>query len=214
MPREPVETGVDTADAERLLRWLDEERRRDKALLAELEKRVEEQERRFAHTEKTLEGLEGRLEQANAEVKGLARFDQAVQHVRDELVSMLRSVEERLGQESQERSGLLVEERQARMQAVASLEKRIEQALKLEQALQTQKVDLERLRQVGPTVNAQIEGALKEIKAQQQRLLVYGERIKRVEESLGTLSDAEQEVKYRFDGLGENLKRIQIDLER
>jgi chromosome segregation ATPase len=214
MPREPVGTGIDTADAEQLLRWLDEERRRDKALLVELEKKVEDHARLFAHSQKTLEGLEDRIDQTAAEVKSLSRFDQAVEHVRDELLSALRGLEERVAKESEDRAARLVEERQARMQSVASLERRIDQALKLEQTLQTQKVDIERVHKDASRLNAQIAGALKEIKAQQERVLVFGERLRKGEESAAKATSAAEEVKSRFDALEESHKRAQIELDR
>jgi chromosome segregation ATPase len=214
MPREPVGTGIDTADAEQLLRWLDEERRRDKALLVELEKKVEDHARLFAHSQKTLEGLEDRIDQTAAEVKSLSRFDQAVEHVRDELLSALRGLEERVAKESEDRAARLVEERQARMQSVASLERRIDQALKLEQTLQTQKVDIERVHKDASRLNAQIAGALKEIKAQQERVLVFGERLRKGEESAAKATSAAEEVKSRFDAIEESHKRAQIELDR
>jgi chromosome segregation ATPase len=214
MPKEPVGTRADTADTEQLVRWLDEERRRDKALIVELEKKVEDHARLFAHSQKALEGLEERLDQISAEVKGLSRFDQAVQRVRDELLSALRGLEERLVKESEERSVRLVEEGQARMQSVASLEKRIDQAAKLEQSLQTQRVDVERVHKEAAGLNAQITGALKEVKAQQERLLVFGERVRKNEESAAKASGAVEDVRSRFEDIEQSLKRTHIELDR
>jgi len=214
MPREPVGTGIDTAEAEQLLRWLEEERRRDKALLMDLEKKVEDHARLFAHSQKTLEGLEDRVDQTGAEMKSLSRFDQAIQHVRDELLSALRGLEERVAKESEDRAGRLVEERQARMQSVASMERRIDQALKLEQTLQTQKVDIERVHKDAASLNAQITGALKEVKAQQEKLLVFGERLRKSEEAATKAAGAAEGVKSRFESIEENLKRAQIEVER
>ncbi len=214
MPRERVGAETDTTDAGQLMRWLDEERRRDKALLVELERRVEEQARQIAHSQKAMEGLEERLDQFTAEVKSVSRFDQAVQRVRDEILSVVQSLEERLGKEAEDRDRRLVQEAQARMEAVATLEQRIDQALKLEQQLQMQGVDSERLRKTASELGSQVEEAVREIKAQQERLLGLGERVKKDEESLVGVFQAAQDLGARFEGVEESLKLLRFQQER
>ncbi len=210
MSREGVGTDMDTADANQLLRWLDEEHRRDKAQLVALERRVDEQAREIAHSQKSLEELGERLDQAGAEVKSLSRFDQALQRARDEIMSVVRGFEERLAKDADDGDRRLVQETQSRMQAVAALDRRIEQVLKLEQQLQTQRVDIESLRKTTSGVQPQIEGVVKEIKAQQERLLGLIERIKRNEEGLATIPSDLEQAQARFARVEESLKLLRI----
>ncbi len=70
---------METSEVTQLLSWLDEERRRDKALLAELQKAVEQHDNLFSSTAEKTEELEGRLAQTKAELARMSRFDAALQ---------------------------------------------------------------------------------------------------------------------------------------
>ena len=70
---------MDTSEATQLLTWLDEERRRDKALLAELQKSTEQHEHHLSNVAERMESLEERQAQTNAELARMSRFEEALQ---------------------------------------------------------------------------------------------------------------------------------------
>jgi chromosome segregation ATPase len=214
MPEGEVKTKPETADTARLARWLDEERRRDKALLVELKATVDEQARQILHNQGLMESLRERLDQTNAEVKSLSGFDQALQRLRDELLSLLQGTEQRLTAQVGGRDAGLVEERQARMGAVAALEQRIDQALKLGQQLDTQKVDMERLTRTAVGLQSQLDAAIKEMKGQQERLLSLAEGVRRSEEAVPGFLHAMEAGKTRSASIEESIKLLRVQLEQ
>jgi chromosome segregation ATPase len=214
MPEGEVKTKQETADTAGLVRWLDEERRRDKTLLLELKATVDEQARQILHSQGLVESLREQLDQTNAEVKGLSKFDQALQRLRDELLSLLKGTEQSVAAQVEGRDAGLVEERQARMGAVAALERRIDQALKLGQQLDTQKVDIERLSKTAVGLQSQIDAAVKEMKGQQERLLGLSEGVRRSEEAVARFFQDAEAGKTRSASIEESIKLLRVQLEQ
>jgi chromosome segregation ATPase len=210
MSREGVGADKESAEASQLLHWLDEERRRDKAQLVALEQRVEEQTKEIAYSQRSLKELQDRLDQAIAEVKSVSRFDEALQRTRDEILAVVRGFEERLAKEADDADRRLVQEAQSRMEAVGALNRRIEQLPTLEQHLQTRKAEIERLNKSLLSLQSQIEGAVKETKAQHERLLGLGERVRKSEESIAAVPPDMEQAKARFASVEENLKLLRL----
>ncbi|MDH4207879.1 MAG: hypothetical protein OEV76_03300 [Anaerolineae bacterium] len=210
MSREGVGTDKDSADSKQLLLWLDEERRRDKAQLVALEQRVEEQAREIAHSEQSLKELRDELDRANAELKSVSRFDEVLQRTRDEILSVVRGFEERLARQKDDGDRRLVQEAQSRMEAVATLDRRIEEVSPLGQQLQTRRVEIDRLNKTTLGLQSQIDGAVKEAKAQQDRLLGLVERIRKTEEGLSAVLQTVEQAKTGSAGVEENVKQLRI----
>lgn len=210
MSREGVGTGRESADASQLLRWLDEERRRDKAQLAALEQRVEEQGREIAHSQQSLQELQERLDQAGAEVKSLSRFDQASLRTREEILSTVHGFDERLAKQKDEGDKRLAQETRARLEAVAALDRRIEEVSTLGQQLQTRRVETDRLNKTTLGLQTQIEEMVKEMKAQQERVLGLVERVGRNEEGLAAVLQTLEQAKTGSAGVEESLKLLRL----
>jgi len=110
---------MDTREATDLLNWLEEERRRDKALLAEFEKRVDQHEDQFSASAEKLDRLEEDLAQTTAEAARVSRFEQALQQFKDEILLEMRRRQEGLRKEIDRKDEVLRQERQDRVTAPA-----------------------------------------------------------------------------------------------
>ncbi|HUV73833.1 MAG TPA: hypothetical protein VMW79_05965 [Anaerolineae bacterium] len=214
MPRDRRETGMDPSEGAQRLEWLEEERRRDKAILNELRKNQEQYDSQLAHAQEVTERLEERLAQTPAELGSAARFDKALQQFKDEILLELRRSEERLGKENEERDRQQREERQQRASAVAKLEQRITETLKFEEALQTQRVDIQRLTKTDSAFQLQIDEAIKQLKSQQERLLALGQRVDKSEATISEIFRAQDEEASRSEGVSESLRLLQAQMER
>ncbi|HID85966.1 MAG TPA: hypothetical protein EYP55_01135, partial [Anaerolineae bacterium] len=102
---------MDLAEATQLLTWLDEEHRRDRTQLAELQQRAEAQTAEILDLTKRLEDLEGRLASTQAQLVKFPQIEKALQQLRDEMVALLeegeakrRQAEERLRQQAEDQA--------------------------------------------------------------------------------------------------------------
>ena len=214
MPREKTEIEMDLGEAAQLLKWLEEERRQDKALLADLQKRQEQHEGQLVRVWEATERLEQNLARAAAEVSHLSRFDKALQQFKDEILMELRKSEERDGKEHEARDRQLREERQERVSGLARLEQRLTEAMKIQEPLDTQRAEIQRLTKTASALRLQIDEAAKEVRGQQEKFLVVGERVSKVEKSMVELFQASEEEQSRSGSMGERLTLVQALLER
>lgn len=214
MPREKTEIEMDLGEAAQLLKWLEEERRQDKALLADIQKRQEQHEGQLVRVWEATERLEQNLARAAAEVSHLSRFDKALQQFKDEILMELRKSEERAGKEHEARDRQLREERQERVSGHARLEQRLTEAMKIQEPLDTQRAEIQRLTKTASALRLQIDEAAKEVRGQQEKFLVVGERVSKVEKSMVELFQASEEEQSRSGSMGERLTLVQALLER
>ena len=214
MPREKTEIEMDLGEAAQLLKWLEEERRQDKALLADIQKRQEQHEGQLVRVWEATERLEQNLARAAAEVSHLSRFDKALQQFKDEILMELRKSEERDGKEHEARDRQLREERQERVSGLARLEQRLTEAMKIQEPLDTQRAEIQRLTKTASALRLQIDEAAKEVRGQQEKFLVVGERVSKVEKSMVELFQASEEEQSRSGSMGERLTLVQALLER
>lgn len=214
MPRDRTETGTDPSEGAQRLEWLEEERRRDKAILNELRKKQEQYDSQLAHAQEVMEGVEERQAQTAADVRSATRFDKALQQFKDEILLELRRSEERLLKGDEEIDRRQRDERQQRVSAGAKLEQRIAEILKLKEALQTQQADIQRLTKTASAFQLQIDEATKQLKGQQERLLAFGERVKKSEATTAEILRAQDEGSSRSEGVSESLRLLQAQMER
>jgi hypothetical protein len=205
---------MDTREATELLDWLEEERRRDKALLAELEKRLNQHEGQFSASTEKMDTLEESLAQTTAEAARISRFEQSLQQFKDELLLEMRRWQEGLRKEMDRKEEVLRQERQDRVVALAKLEERVKEALHVQEVIDTERAELRRLNKVTSELGLQIDEALKEGRAQQERLLATGEQLRRNEERLALLLQGQEESKARSEQIAERLTFLEGWMER
>lgn len=205
---------MDTREATDLLNWLEEERRRDKALLDELQKRVDQHEDQFSASAEKMDRLEEGLAQTSAEAAGVSRFEQALQQFKNDLLLEMRRWQERLRKETDRQDEVLRKERQDRVTALARLEERVKETLRLQQLLETEKAEIQRLNKVSSELRLQLEDTSKTVRGQQERLLAVGEQISRNDQRLAQLLQGQEDAKASSERIAERLKYLEGWAER
>lgn len=214
MSRGKSGSDMEATETKQLLNWLEEERRRDKALLAELQKRLEEQEEQSAHTREAMERLSERVGRGSADSQSLSRFDKVLQQFKDEIMLEMRRSEERIAKEGEEADRRLKVQRQDRQTALMQMDQRIEELLRLRDTLRTQQADIERLTKTASARGMQVEEMTKEGRQQQERMLSLEGRIARSEERMAGLLKTEEAEKSRSEGIADSLRLAQAQMER
>jgi hypothetical protein len=199
---------MDTSQATQMLTWLDEERQRDKALLAELQKSTEQLEGGLASVGERVERLEERLAQSDAELARMSRFDEALQHFKDEILLELRGSEEQLRREAREGERRLRGEGQESTKGLARLGERIEEVLQLGQ-FETRQAEIQRLTKMTSALKLQIDEALRGESAVQEKLLALAGRLDRSDKSNAKLLQERDQETARSEGIREKLKLLE-----
>ncbi len=136
---------MDLAQATQLLNWLDEEHRRDKALLLELRQRLEAQSLEVADQARRIQELEGRLAQTQAQLSKFNQIEEALRQLREELILLVQNHEEAHRKADQERAKARQLERESLMRAVNELRRDLEALLPLPERLKGMQEEDKRL---------------------------------------------------------------------
>ncbi|NDJ86164.1 MAG: hypothetical protein GYB66_09790, partial [Chloroflexi bacterium] len=84
---------MDLQQALRMIEWLDEERRRDKATIAKLEERLLQQQEQFEQVTRQIKGLENEHSSLRSQFIPAERDQEIVEQVRQEVRQMIESIE-------------------------------------------------------------------------------------------------------------------------
>jgi uncharacterized phage infection (PIP) family protein YhgE len=214
MPRERVDVDRDASQATHQLDWLEQERQRDKATIEQLRREQQEYQSQLAHVEETLDGLNVRLARISTEMMSSDRLDKVLQQFKDELLLEWRKSEQRVSEGNEARDRRIVEERQERVSAFTRLEQRIAEALKIQETIQAQRAELQRLTKTDSALQLEIDEALREVKTQSGKLLSFGERVKKSETIVAEVSKAREGEASRSESLSESVRLVQARMDR
>jgi uncharacterized phage infection (PIP) family protein YhgE len=214
MPRERVDVDRDASQATQQLDWLEQERQRDKATIEQLRREQQEYQSQLAHVEETLDGLNVRLARISTEMMSSDRLDKVLQQFKDELLLEWRKSEQRVSEGNEARDRRIVEERQERVSAFTRLEQRIAEALKIQETIQAQRAELQRLTKTDSALQLEIDEALREVKTQSGKLLSFGERVKKSETIVAEVSKAREGEASRSESLSESVRLVQARMDR
>lgn len=85
---------MDMNQAIQMIRWLEEEHRRDKSLMIELRQKIESQTVALNDTNKRIQNLEGRLAGTQAKLTRFSVLEQSIKHAKEEVLQMVQEVQE------------------------------------------------------------------------------------------------------------------------
>lgn len=136
---------MDTTQATQMLTWLDEEHRRDRAMLVELRQKVESQAVEISDQAKRIQELEGRLANTQARLGKFTQIDQAMRQLKDELVLMLRQHEDEQVKAEREQVKVRQIERENLARTLNELRRSLEPIDLLQERIATLKAEDQRL---------------------------------------------------------------------
>ncbi len=126
---------MDLSQATQLLTWLDEEHRRDKALLLELRQQVENQTLELQDQTRRIQELEGQLAHVQAKFGKFAQLEEALRHLRNELILLVQQHEENHKKAEQERVKVRQLEQESLARTLNELRRDLEALLTLPERL-------------------------------------------------------------------------------
>lgn len=140
-----ITESMDLSQALQTVRWLDEERRKDKATIAKLEERLKEQDRKIARQAKRMEELQAALSRLEGMLSRIDEFEQMVSNYKKELTFQLEQRDETWRKERAEAKRLRRLEHEAMKEHLSRLEKELRVLPGYDEQLSARKAEQERM---------------------------------------------------------------------
>lgn len=136
---------MDTNQANQVISWLEEEHRRDRALLTELRQRVESQTVEMTNQAKRIRELETRLTATHGRLSHFTTLEQAIQQAKDEIVLMMREQESALNRYQRDQSKARQVDQESTARALNEYRRSLEVIPPLQERLLVLKTEDQRL---------------------------------------------------------------------
>jgi len=133
------------AQAAQTIKWLDEERRKDKATIAMLEERLQEQARQIAQQAAQLQELQTSLSNTRGSLSKVDEFEQMVSNYKKEMTFQLQERDETWRKERNEAKRLRRIEHEALKKQLSSLEKELRVLPRYDEELSARQAEEQRL---------------------------------------------------------------------
>ncbi len=140
-----ITDSMDLTQALQTLKWLDEERRKDRATISKLEERLEGQQREIDRRASQLQDLREGLNRVQSQLSRIDEFEQMVSNFKKELTFQLEKRDEDWGKERAEANRLRRLEHEALKEHLNRLEKELRVLPRYDEQLSAGKAEDERM---------------------------------------------------------------------
>jgi len=137
---------METNQTAQMVAWLDEERRKDKALITRLEERNQSQAALLEDQARRLQALENELAQVRQQQISPNRFDETVERLRTEFNAQIEEIQKRRTSVDQDFKKMRDMDREALMKSIEELRQEVIQ--RVDRAIQPRRTEEERLSRV------------------------------------------------------------------
>ena len=151
-----VTQAMDLTQAMQTLKWMDEERRRDKVAIAALEERIEGQDQRLAQQAAQVQELRTALSGVQGVLSKVTEFEQTVSNFKTELVLQMDSRDETRRKEQTESERLRRIEYEAMVSNLNRLERELRVLPQYDEDLDSLRVENQRLSEVFQTIDVTV----------------------------------------------------------
>ena len=216
---------MDLNQATQLLTWLDEEHRKDKALLMELQSQADARQVQLTEQARQLQEIQGALTRIESQFSKLAQLEDSVQSIRTEFTGLLQkhAAEQQVREEQRTRAEKLESETIVRL--VRELQERVDALGALDSTVAVLRDEDSRLQGELTKALAQLSEASKRLEAQDQHVTSLSQDAQVLREGLASarlvyedLSNKSMALKAALDGFGLRLdtkvEQLQSTLEQ
>lgn len=198
------------------LSWIDEELRKEKAIIEALRTLVDKQQVLLVDQSQRIIALEDRLAKLQNQLLRIPEIEQAMQHTRDEIVLMLSEMR----QEAQKRETEALRSRQADrekdVKAIQDIQAQLERIGPLEQAMAVRQAEERRLNEGLLRLQQELQATVKNLSQAEEWRRQLGDAIakttvdgKQALADIETLQKAQQETALRFLPLQDRLSKAE-----
>ncbi len=181
-----------------MVAWLDEERRKDKALIAKLEERTSSQAALLEDQARRIQALEGELAALRNTTPTISFFDETISRLRSELNVALEQAESRRNAVEQDAKKVRELDREAMTRALDDI--RQEVSNRLERELQPRKAEEERLARVAAELQSYADHLSRNLEEFERTLAFLEEQRRQDSRRLSDINGELLELTKRMEG--------------
>jgi chromosome segregation ATPase len=201
-----------------LTTWLDEEQRRSKAEIIQLQQQLTNQGGELQDQARTLKDLEGRVAAMQSQMLNLTQFQTALQQLKEEVVQLLAQADDRRQKDTREAERLRAVERDNVSRALNELRRDLQRLPRIEEETSLRKAEQQRvgesmlnIQQTVNTLNKEVENKLRTIPFLEDGRQQDAKRIAQLQqESLEAMKRLEQHTS-RLQVLDDMVQRQERD---
>jgi len=186
---------MDLDQTTQMINWLDEERRKDKAQIAELANQVTQQYSQMAGLNKSLQDVEERLARLQSQALRYAQLEQTLGQTRLEIQKMIEASDKRRLQADEEQFKIRQQERERIDQVLSSLQLQIEALQQFQRSVIGDHDLVTRLDLTLGTLQTEIEDMLKRYDDLNHRIQLLEEWVPR----FGQLATEQRQLSERLN---------------
>ena len=205
---------MEITQLEQMIRWLDEERKRDRTQLAALQERVEQQMQTIQAQASEIKGLRQTLTTLQADVRRTDDYPTMLEAVQRELTSALEELKVQVRRERLEAEQMRHMELEGINETLVDLDKRTRALLRHEEQLQARAAGEQRLQAQLQTLNSALADLSKQVEDRLQSVVYLEEQRRADTRRLADLEGESATLRQRFNELVSRQARLEDALRK
>ncbi len=200
---------MDLNQVARMIEWLDEERRRDKGMIAKLEERAAQQQDIIETLTRRLNGIEGDQSSMRAQFLPTGRDNELTEQLRGEMQQMIEGIESKriaAEREAERRSDLA---RENVTRPIREVGERIEKLERLNEELGAARVERDRVATALGALQQRVEDIAKKFEEPERRLSFLEEQRRQDARRLSEVQTEMPEVQRQIDAVKPKMDLIE-----
>jgi exonuclease VII small subunit len=200
---------MDLAQAARMIEWLDEERRRDRGIIASLEERLVQQDEIVAQLERRLNGMEGEQSIMRTTFLPVGREAEIAEQMRTEFQQMIEGIESKrlMAEREAERRGDIGRESIARV--VRDLEDRTVTLERAIEELPAARVERDRVASALAAVQQRVEDLAKKFEEPERRITFLEEQRRQDSRRISDIQSEIPDIQKQVDAVRPKMEAIE-----
>jgi chromosome segregation ATPase len=200
---------MDLAQAARMIEWLDEERRRDRGIIASLEERLVQQDEIIVQLERRLNGMEGEQSIMRTSFLPVGREAEIAEQMRTEFQQMIEGVESKrlMAEREAERRGDIGRESIVRM--VRDLEDRTVGLERVVEELPAARVERDRVASALAAVQQRVEDLAKKFEEPERRITFLEEQRRQDSRRISDIQSEIPDIQKQVDAVRPKMEAIE-----
>jgi len=209
-----VNRSMDLTQAMQTIRWLDDERRKDKTTIATLQEQVREQQQGLSQLAAQLKDLQAAVVNVQSEKTHVQDFEQLVANYKNEVVLLIGHREESRRKEQAESERLHRIEYEALTSNLNRLEKQLRVLPRYDEELSARRTEDQRLGEVVQRLNESVIAVSKRYDDRLQTIPHLEERRRVDSRRIDEIESEVTELRRRIDALGKKLPLLEENIQK
>jgi len=200
---------MDINQAARMIEWLDEERRRDKANIATLEERLAQQQDTITMLSKRINSMESDQTVIRTQITPSGRETDLIEQVRKEVVQLIENIESKrltAEREAERRADLA---RESAVRPIRELTEKLEKLERQTSTLPGYEVERERVSDTVASLQQRVDDLFKKVEEPDRRLAFLEEQRRQDSRRVSEVQSEVPEIQKQVDGVRPKLTLLE-----